>query len=165
MANHFNILASRAPWIAWKGKKWSWGSPIALPRRSSQQLFPSLSTLNIPWFGEGCLGWETVSRPRSAPKEHPFLIQRDTESNLGGDRQVGLLLRFGASVDSDCDHEMKRHLLPRRKVMKNLDSILKSRHHFANKGLKSQSYGFSSSRVQMWELDHKEGWAPKNGCF
>ena len=47
----------------------------------------------------------------------------------------------------------------------NLDSTLKSRHYFANKGLSSQSYGFSSSHVWMWELDHKEGWAPKNCCF
>ena len=43
--------------------------------------------------------------------------------------------------------------------------IKKQRHHFANKGSYSQSYGFSSSHVQMWELDHKESWAPKNGCF
>ena len=43
--------------------------------------------------------------------------------------------------------------------------IKKQRHHFADKGLYSQSYGFSSSRVWMWELDHKEGWAPKNWCF
>ena len=35
----------------------------------------------------------------------------------------------------------------------------------ANKGPSSQSYGFSSSHVWMWELDHKEGWAPKNWCF
>ena len=41
----------------------------------------------------------------------------------------------------------------------------KQRYHFANKGLYSQSYGFSSSHVQMWELDHKEGWALKNWCF
>jgi len=40
--------------------------------------------------------------------------------------------------------------------------IKKQRHHFANKGLYSQSYGFSSSHVKMWDLDHKEGWAPKN---
>ena len=40
--------------------------------------------------------------------------------------------------------------------------IIKQRHHFANKGPYSQSYGFSSSHVQMWELDHKEGWALKN---
>ena len=36
---------------------------------------------------------------------------------------------------------------------------------FADKGLYSQSYGLSSSHVQMWELDHKEGWALKNWCF
>ena len=41
----------------------------------------------------------------------------------------------------------------------------KQRHYFANKGPSSQSYGFSSSRVWMWELDHKEGWATKNWCF
>ena len=38
-------------------------------------------------------------------------------------------------------------------------------HHFANKGLSSQSFVFSSSDVWMWELDQKEGWAPKNWCF
>ena len=48
----------------------------------------------------------------------------------------------------------------------NLDSILKKqRHHFVDKGPYSQSYDFSSSHVQMWELNHKEGWAPKNWCF
>ena len=43
--------------------------------------------------------------------------------------------------------------------------IKKQRHHFANKVSSSQSYGFSSSHARMWELDHKEGWAPKNWCF
>ena len=41
----------------------------------------------------------------------------------------------------------------------------KQSHHFADKGLYSQSYGFSSSHVRMWDLDHKESWAPKNWCF
>ena len=43
--------------------------------------------------------------------------------------------------------------------------IKKQRHYFANKGLSSQSYGFSSSHVWIWELDYKESWAPKNWCF
>ena len=43
--------------------------------------------------------------------------------------------------------------------------IKKQRHYFANKGPSRQSYGFSSSHIWMWELDHKEGWAPKNCCF
>ena len=43
--------------------------------------------------------------------------------------------------------------------------IKKQRHHFANKGPSTQGYGFSSSHVWMWELDHKESSAPKNWCF
>ena len=43
--------------------------------------------------------------------------------------------------------------------------IKKQRHYFADKGLSSQSYGFSSSHVWMWELDYKETWVPKNWCF
>ena len=43
--------------------------------------------------------------------------------------------------------------------------IEKWRHHFANKVPSSQSYGFSSSHVWMWELDYKESWVPKNWCF
>ena len=43
--------------------------------------------------------------------------------------------------------------------------IKKQRHYFADKGLSSQSYGFFSSHVWMWELDYKESWAPKNWCF
>ena len=59
-----------------------------------------------------------------------------------------------------------KDLLLGRKAMTNLNSILKSRDiYFANKGPSSQSYGFSSSQVWMWELDHKEDWVPKNWCF
>ena len=55
------------------------------------------------------------------------------------------------TADSDCSHEIERHLLLGRKARTNLDSILKKqRHHrFANKGLFSQSYGFPSSHVWM----------------
>ena len=49
--------------------------------------------------------------------------------------------------------------------MTNLDSIKKQRQYFANKCPYSQNYGFSISHVCMWELDHKEGWVPKNWCF
>ena len=51
------------------------------------------------------------------------------------------------TADGDCSHEIKRHLLLGRKVMTNLDSILKSRHYFVNKGPSSQDYGFSSGHV------------------
>ena len=69
------------------------------------------------------------------------------------------------TANSDCSHEIKRCLLLGRKAVTNLDSIKKQRHYFANKGPSSQSYGFSSSRIWMWELDQKESWVPKNWCF
>ena len=73
-------------------------------------------------------------------------------------------LFFGGSkitADGDHSHEIKRHLLLGRKIMTNLDSILKSR----DKGPSSQGYGFSCGHVWLWELDCEEGWVPKNWCF
>ena len=70
------------------------------------------------------------------------------------------------TANDDCSHEMKRCLFLRRKSMTNLHSALKSRDMtLLKKGLSSQGYGFSSSHVWMWELGHKESWAPKNWCF
>ena len=65
------------------------------------------------------------------------------------------------TADGDCSLEIKRCLLLERKPMTDLDSILKNR-DITNKGLCSQSFGFCSSCVWMWELDHKESWALKN---
>ena len=81
-------------------------------------------------------------------------------------KQVEIILSFlrlypstiTITADGDCSHEIKRQLLLGRKVMTNLDSILKSR----DITLSSQGYGFCSSHVWMWELDYKESWAPKN---
>ena len=89
-------------------------------------------------------------------------------ANTWGNNGNSGRLYFGGlqiTADDDCSHEIKRCLLLGRKAMTNLDSILKSRDYLANKGPSYQSYGFSSSHVLMWELDHKEGWAPKNWCF
>ena len=68
------------------------------------------------------------------------IVETVTDFILGGSK---------ITADGDCSHEMKRHLLLGRKVMTNLDSILKSRHYFANKCLSSQGYGVSSSNVWM----------------
>ena len=69
-----------------------------------------------------------------------------------------LFLGSKITADGDCSHEIKRHLLLGKKVMTDLDSILKGR-DFANKGPSSQDYGFSSGHVWMWELDYEESWA------
>ena len=53
------------------------------------------------------------------------------------------------TADGDCSHKIKRYLFLGRKVITNLDSVLKSRHHFADKGPSGQGYGFSSHHVRM----------------
>ena len=75
-----------------------------------------------------------------------------------------IFLDFKITADGDCSHEIKRRLLLGRKVMTNLDSILKSR-DITNKGPSSQCYGFSSSHVWMWELDYKQSWALRIDAF
>ena len=76
---------------------------------------------------------------------------------------------FGGSkitADGDRSPEIKRRLLLGRKVMTNLDSILKSRDiTLPTKVRHSQGYGFSIGHVWMWELDCEESWAPKNWHF
>ena len=70
------------------------------------------------------------------------------------------------TVNGDCSHGhllLGKHLLLGRKAMTNLDSILKSRDISLPK--RSVCYGFSSSQVLVWELDHREGWVPKNWHF
>ena len=69
------------------------------------------------------------------------------------------------TTDSNWSHEIKRCLLLGRGAMTNADSILSSGDITAHKCASGQSYGFSSRHVQMWELDHKEGWEMKNQCF
>ena len=62
------------------------------------------------------------------------------------------------TVDSNCNHEIKKTLAPwKESYDKTRQSIKKQRHHFAAKDPYSQSYGFSSSHAWMWELNHKEG--------
>ena len=76
-----------------------------------------------------------------------------------------IFLGFKITAVDNCSHEIKRCLLLGRKVITNLDSILKSRGIILPTSPSGQSYGFCSNHVWMWELDHKEGWVPKNWCF
>ena len=70
------------------------------------------------------------------------------------------------TADGDCSHKIKRMLTPWKKSSDQpTQHIQKQRHYFAIKGPSSQSYGFPSTHVWMWELDHKEDWMPKNWCF
>ena len=74
-----------------------------------------------------------------------------------------IFLSSKITEDSNCSHDIKRCLLLGRKAMTN--HIKNQRYYFADKNLSSQSYGFSSGHVWMWELDYKESWALENRCF
>ena len=69
------------------------------------------------------------------------------------------------TAEGDCSHEIKRHLLLARKAMTNLDSILKNRDiTLLTKVYLAKAMVFLVL-IWMWELDHKESWAPNNWCF
>ena len=78
-----------------------------------------------------------------------------------------IFLGSKVTVDCDCSHEIKRHLAPWKKSYdKPRQCIKKQRSHcWQRSSLYSENYGFSNSHVQLWELDCKEVWAPKNWCF
>ena len=93
------------------------------------------------------ISWQTDGETMEAVKDFIFMGSKIT-------------------LDGDYSHEINRCLLLGKKTYdKPRQHILKQRHYFADKGLYSQSYSFSSCHVWMWELDHKEGWVPKNWCF
>ena len=78
------------------------------------------------------------------------------------------LIFLGSSwgpVDGDCSHEIKTLAPCKESYDRPRQHIKKQRHNFADKGPYSQSYGFSSSHIGMWELDHKEARALNNWCF
>jgi len=77
------------------------------------------------------------------------------------------LIFLGSKItaDGDCSHEIKTLTPWKKSCDQPRQHIKKQRHYIANKDLSSQSYDFSSSHVWMWELGHKESWAPKNRCF
>ena len=69
------------------------------------------------------------------------------------------------TADGDCSHKIKIFAPWKKSYDQPRQHIKKQKHSFANKGLSSQSYGFSSTHIWMWELDYKESWAPNNWCF
>ena len=76
-----------------------------------------------------------------------------------------IFLGYKITAYGDCSHEIKTLSPWKQSYDKPRQYIKKQRYHFADKGPYSQSYGFSSSHVGIWELNHKESWALKNWCI
>ena len=141
----------------------SWSFPnIFIPKKHLQSHSPALSNFLFDESEKAGLKLN-IQKTKIMVSGPITLWQRDGEKV----ETVTNFISFGSkiTVDGDCSHKVKRHLLLGRKTMTNRQYIKKQRHYFTDKGPFSQSYGFSSIHVWMWELDQKEGWAPKNWCF
>ena len=109
--------------------------------------------------------WAGKSQPLSI---YQILKSWTLKKKLGNITQIYVPIFMGSkiSADGDCSHEIKRCLLLGRKVMTNLDSILKGRDiTLPTKVRLIKAMFFFCGHVWMWELDYKEGWVPKNWCF
>ena len=127
--------------------------PSRLPQ--STGLYSLCHTANSHWL------WDVKTKIMASGPITSWEIDGETVETVAD----FIFLCSKITEDGDCSHEIKRRLLLERKVMTNLDSILKSRHYFVNKGLYSQDYGFSSGHVWMSELNYEGSWTPKNWCF
>ena len=92
-----------------------------------------------------------------------------TSQQIVGDKWNQLKTLFSCALQSlqmvTVTMKLKDACSLEKKLWQTWQCIKNQRHHFANKAPHSQGYGFSSSHVLMWELDHKESWVPKKGCF
>ena len=113
--------------------------------------------------------WKKVNLNTNTWKTNVMTFALITSWQIEGEMMKTLtdLIFLGSKItaDGDWSRGIKRRLPLGRKAIVNIDSILKSGDITANKGPCSQSYGFSSNHVWMWELGHKEDWAPKNWCL
>ena len=143
MAPHSSTLAWKIPWAEEPGRLQSMGS-----LRVGHDWATSLSLFTF-------MRWRRKWQPT------PVFLPGESQ---GWGSLVGC--RLWGRTGSDTTEWLSSILAPWKK---NYDQtrqhMKKQRHYFAKISPSSQSYGFSSSHVWMWELDYKEGWAPKNWCF
>ena len=96
---------------------------------------------------------------------YPVPPLRDNRWRNSGNVTDFIVLCSNITADGDCSHEIKNICSWEKNYDKPRQPIKRQSHYFTNKGPYSQSYGFSSSHVWKWELDHKESWVQKNRCF
>jgi len=129
--------------------------------------------INLPWSdGTRCHDlsfWMLSFKPVFSLSSLTFIKRLFSSSSLCAIRLKWQTLFSWApkiTADGDCSHEIERRLLLGRKAITKLDSVLKrSSITLPAKVCVVKAVVFSSSRVWIWELDNKEGWAPKNWCF
>ena len=126
---------------------------------------PVFTQTHVHWVSDAIRPSHPLSSPSPPapnPSQHQSLFQWVNSSH-----EVAKVLEFSFSIIPSKEHpgliSFRIDWLDLLAVQGTLKS--KQRHYFANKGLSSQGYGFSSGHVWMWEMDYEESWALKNWCF
>ena len=137
---------------------------LQLPEPYAQNVGEPAQNSLLPDPDEACFYSQTLLACPSGPEIQSKEAATYHHSQLAFHvmDQTDLLLRFTWPQHS-FHISMKSSCFPPPLYVVSL--LKKQRHHFAHKDPYSQSYGFSSSPVQMWELDHKKDWVSKNWCF
>ena len=115
--------------------------------------------MNQPWLYMCPASWTPL--PASSPSHPSGLSQCPSFEGSVSCVELGLVIYFTYGNIICFSAILSNHPT----LAFSRQHILKQRHHVADKCPYSQNYGFSISHVWMWELDHKEGWVPKNWCF
>ena len=152
----------RRPVLSW-GTKGNLAHLGTSQSRDNGKIWLTWIASQIEFFNFGQNSWEMLECLQEL--ENPLLISASLKLlwKLSWSPLVSLLFTFSAAA---LYHSIGLNESYRpRKLYKLRQHIKKQSHHFANKGSYRQSCGFSSSHVQMWELDHKEGWVLKNWYF
>ena len=124
----------------------------------------SVTRLNTFWTSDSAYLWHSKNSTKKMASS--FIISWNIDGEKSGNSGRFYFLRLQNHCRWWLQPWNSKRLAPWKKSSdKPRQHIKMQRHHFAKKGPYSQSYGFSSSHVWMWELDHKEGWVPKNQCF
>ena len=119
---------------------------LSLTSKVKSIIFPSLLIFSILIIGCTIRSWQIDGKTMETVTDFIFLGSKIT-------------------ADGNCNHEIKVFAPWKKTYDEPRQHIKNQRRYFANKGLSSQSYVFSSSHVWMWELDYKESWALKDWCF
>ena len=127
------------------------GNDMAIQKALSSQKGFGKAFLKARW-GRGCF-WvhDQIMHSKKLRSWHLVITSWQIDGETMQIVTDFIFLGSKITADGECSHELTRRLLLGRKAMTNIDSIFKNR-DIANRGLSSQSHGFSSSHVWIWEF-------------
>ena len=161
--------ATQVKWLKWE-KDTENRIPTVIPSHSEKIAKWSVFSWSLVWCQDGNDAWKQGFGDPCSSLDNSMWRQPCPQGQQSGEQETEakpstlFLSELGPAWRiNECRFRLTNQLSNFQPKPKQY--IKKQRHHYAKKGPYSQSYVLSSSHVLMWELDHKEGWAPKNLCF